>query len=336
MIRWPVVAGAAILGLIPSIIMTVWTVPLGLKYFSYFAQYALQSTTPAIFTWLSDLLPHDAELRALILGISITFYVSLPASYCIDSRLTNDLRLGLAVRLCRLGGPASVACRPGSSLCVPLSSPAPLSRLFPDILIALQTSTAGKSASASGSSSSSFAAASIGSPSVTSSPTTSPRPSAGPTTTPRQQVPRRSTRTTRRRSTARKTARLLRPSRRPTLPSCRPSPLARPAISCRSRCIMTSPLTKSCWNVSREEGGQGNLTEGTICRHAGPADAGVRGACSPSRRLARPRPAQPSSQRPLLTAINPFRLPPPPYILSCRLLYASSRRTHANSNRRNV
>lgn len=73
--RWPVIAGAAIFGLVPSIMMTIWTIPLPAKMFAYFAQYALQSTTPAIFTWLSDLLPHDAELRALLLGISITFYV---------------------------------------------------------------------------------------------------------------------------------------------------------------------------------------------------------------------------------------------------------------------
>lgn len=87
--RYPVIIGAAILGLIPSIIMTVWTVPLGAKYFSYFAQYALQSTTPAIFTWLSDLLPHDAELRALLLGVAITFYVRSPAfQYPIRPRLT--------------------------------------------------------------------------------------------------------------------------------------------------------------------------------------------------------------------------------------------------------
>jgi hypothetical protein len=57
-----------VIGLIPAIIMSIWKVPNSAKYFSYFISFAVLGTAPPIFAWLSDMTPHDAEMRALLLG----------------------------------------------------------------------------------------------------------------------------------------------------------------------------------------------------------------------------------------------------------------------------
>jgi len=77
--RWLVVMGQAVIGLVPAIIMSVWNVPIGAKYFSYFACYLSLATAPSIFAWMSDLSPHDSEMRAFILGFSIAFYYAVGA-----------------------------------------------------------------------------------------------------------------------------------------------------------------------------------------------------------------------------------------------------------------
>ncbi|KAJ9111855.1 hypothetical protein QFC20_002442 [Naganishia adeliensis] len=65
--RWLIVMVQAFIGLIPAIIMSVWNVSDGAKYFS----------SPPIFSWLSDLCPHDAEQRAFILGWAIALYYAV-------------------------------------------------------------------------------------------------------------------------------------------------------------------------------------------------------------------------------------------------------------------
>lgn len=77
--RWLVVMFQAILGIVPSSIMTAWNVPIGAKYFSFFATFLSLATAPPLFAWLSDLSPHDAEQRAFILGWSIAFYYAVGA-----------------------------------------------------------------------------------------------------------------------------------------------------------------------------------------------------------------------------------------------------------------
>jgi len=77
--RWLVVMAQAVIGFIPSIILAVWNVPLGAKYFAWFATYLSLATAPPIFAWMSDLSPHDAEQRAFVLGFSIAFYYAVGA-----------------------------------------------------------------------------------------------------------------------------------------------------------------------------------------------------------------------------------------------------------------
>ncbi|ORX34841.1 major facilitator superfamily domain-containing protein [Kockovaella imperatae] len=77
--RWLIVMAQAVFGLIPCIIMSIWNVPLGAKYFSFFATYLSLATAPPIFAWMSDLSPHDSEQRAFILGLSIAMYYAVGA-----------------------------------------------------------------------------------------------------------------------------------------------------------------------------------------------------------------------------------------------------------------
>ncbi|KAI3392023.1 hypothetical protein diail_6350 [Diaporthe ilicicola] len=82
--RWTLLVTQAVIGLITSIIMTVWTqhpktTPLSAAYAAYFILYICQGTAPLIFSWLSDLLPQDPEARTLIVGYSIAGVYSVIA-----------------------------------------------------------------------------------------------------------------------------------------------------------------------------------------------------------------------------------------------------------------
>ncbi|KAF9264491.1 MFS general substrate transporter [Marasmius fiardii PR-910] len=76
--HWLLVLQAAI-GLIPCIIMSIWNVPLGAKYFSYFISYVCLGTAPLILAWISDMIPHDPEQRALVVGVAIATYYAISA-----------------------------------------------------------------------------------------------------------------------------------------------------------------------------------------------------------------------------------------------------------------
>jgi MFS family permease len=74
--RWTLLVAQSVVGLVPSLIMSVWTrnpdtTPLWTAYASYFLSYVCLGTAPLIMSWLSDLLPQDPEARTLILGYAI-------------------------------------------------------------------------------------------------------------------------------------------------------------------------------------------------------------------------------------------------------------------------
>ncbi|KAK0629258.1 major facilitator superfamily domain-containing protein [Bombardia bombarda] len=74
--RWTLLVAQGVIGLVPSIIMTVWTAnpqstPLSAAYASFFMTYLSLGTAPLVMSWLSDLLPQDPEARTLIVGYSI-------------------------------------------------------------------------------------------------------------------------------------------------------------------------------------------------------------------------------------------------------------------------
>ncbi|CAN8099689.1 unnamed protein product [Discula destructiva] len=74
--RWTLIVVQAVIGLVPAIIMSVWTqnpsgTPIGTAYASYFISYFCLGTAPLIMAWLSDLIPQDSEARTLTLGYAI-------------------------------------------------------------------------------------------------------------------------------------------------------------------------------------------------------------------------------------------------------------------------
>ncbi|KAK0640733.1 major facilitator superfamily domain-containing protein [Cercophora newfieldiana] len=74
--RWTLLVAQAIIGLVPCVIMSIWTsdpinTPLSAAYASYFMTYMSLGTAPLVMSWLSDLLPQDSEARTLIVGYSI-------------------------------------------------------------------------------------------------------------------------------------------------------------------------------------------------------------------------------------------------------------------------
>ncbi|KAF2217823.1 hypothetical protein CERZMDRAFT_80492 [Cercospora zeae-maydis SCOH1-5] len=82
--RWVLVVTQGVIGLIPCIIMSIWTrhptsVPVSAAYASYFINYVALGTAPLIFAWLSDLIPQDPEARSLIVGVAVAGYYAISA-----------------------------------------------------------------------------------------------------------------------------------------------------------------------------------------------------------------------------------------------------------------
>lgn len=82
--RWTLIVTQAVIGLIPCIIMSVWTsnpgsTPLSAAYASYFISYMALGTAPLIMSWLSDLIPQDPEARSLSVGVAVAGYYAVSA-----------------------------------------------------------------------------------------------------------------------------------------------------------------------------------------------------------------------------------------------------------------
>ncbi|KAH8810652.1 major facilitator superfamily domain-containing protein [Xylogone sp. PMI_703] len=82
--RWTLIVLQGIIGIIPCIIMSIWTshpasVSVSAAYASYFISYVALGTAPLIFSWLSDLIPQDPEARSLIVGVAVAGYYAISA-----------------------------------------------------------------------------------------------------------------------------------------------------------------------------------------------------------------------------------------------------------------
>lgn len=88
--RWIVLIVICVIGIPSCIIMTVWNVPIGAKYYACtsrfppfptltpdFILYICQSHGPPLWAWVSDMLPMDAEQRALTISFAITMYYAI-------------------------------------------------------------------------------------------------------------------------------------------------------------------------------------------------------------------------------------------------------------------
>lgn len=82
--RWTLILSQVFIGLIPCIIMSIWTshpstTPDAAAYASYFISYVCLGTAPLIFAWLSDLIPQDPEVRSLCVGVAVAGYYAISA-----------------------------------------------------------------------------------------------------------------------------------------------------------------------------------------------------------------------------------------------------------------
>ncbi|KAH8898921.1 major facilitator superfamily transporter [Thozetella sp. PMI_491] len=82
--RWTLIVIQGVIGLIPSITMSIWTqnpktTPIAAAYASYFLTYLSLGTAPLIMSWLADMVPHDSEARTLIVGYTIAGVYSITA-----------------------------------------------------------------------------------------------------------------------------------------------------------------------------------------------------------------------------------------------------------------
>lgn len=82
--RWTLIVLQMGLGIIPCLIMSIWTsnpssIPLWAVYASYFMSFICLGTAPLIFAWLSDLIPQDPEARSLAIGVSVAGYYAISA-----------------------------------------------------------------------------------------------------------------------------------------------------------------------------------------------------------------------------------------------------------------
>lgn len=82
--RWTLISIQAAIGVVPCLIMSIWTanpsaVPLSAAYASYFISFICLGTAPLIFAWLSDLIPQDPEARSLVVGVSVAGYYAISA-----------------------------------------------------------------------------------------------------------------------------------------------------------------------------------------------------------------------------------------------------------------
>lgn len=83
-IRWTLMVLQAVIGIIPCIIMSIWTshptaVAVSAAYASYFMTYIAVGITPLLFAWLADLMPQDPEARTLIVAVAVASYYAVSA-----------------------------------------------------------------------------------------------------------------------------------------------------------------------------------------------------------------------------------------------------------------
>ena len=67
-VRWPVIMVAASIGLLGGILLAVWDIPFGVKYFAWFCTLAPVGSGALLFAWGNEVCGNSAEERAILLG----------------------------------------------------------------------------------------------------------------------------------------------------------------------------------------------------------------------------------------------------------------------------
>lgn len=70
--RWPVAAIAGVVCLFSNIVLAVWDIPYGLKFFAYIALGAAHGCGPLLVTWTAEALAGDPETRSIVFAVQNT------------------------------------------------------------------------------------------------------------------------------------------------------------------------------------------------------------------------------------------------------------------------
>lgn len=62
------IAVTALLNIFASIVLAIWNVPLGLKFFAFFLSGTADGIAAIIYAWANEICAHDAEERALVVS----------------------------------------------------------------------------------------------------------------------------------------------------------------------------------------------------------------------------------------------------------------------------
>lgn len=68
--RWQAISAMQGGTILASVVLAVWDVPLGLKYFAFYAAYASAGVPGLYYSWFPDLMPDDHEMRGFMTAFS--------------------------------------------------------------------------------------------------------------------------------------------------------------------------------------------------------------------------------------------------------------------------
>jgi ACS family pantothenate transporter-like MFS transporter len=71
--RWQALSLMQSVTIFASIILAIWSVPDGLKYFAFYIAYFAAGVPGIFYSWFPDLMPHDHEMRGFLIALSNVF-----------------------------------------------------------------------------------------------------------------------------------------------------------------------------------------------------------------------------------------------------------------------
>lgn len=78
----PLIATTAVLNIFACIVLAIWNVPIGLKFFAFFLSGTANGIAAIIYAWANEICAHSAEERAIVISsmntIGNTFGAWLP------------------------------------------------------------------------------------------------------------------------------------------------------------------------------------------------------------------------------------------------------------------
>ncbi|KKY21995.1 putative pantothenate transporter liz1 [Phaeomoniella chlamydospora] len=67
--RWPLMGFSTFFGFLSSLLLVIWSIPIGLKWFAYFIARVAVPFGPLAMSWANEICGGDAEERAIVIGV---------------------------------------------------------------------------------------------------------------------------------------------------------------------------------------------------------------------------------------------------------------------------